>query len=128
MSWGSRSSAEPVLYSFLVFQIHDFFFTKKIKNKYKNDKEYTIGTRDFLVGIHQNVIFFSNKNLYCLFREKNCIHYFMASDYPFGIFKLSCPYTCTFPTSSLRANPLAWSLGQVKLDLDKWKLWKNLFE
>ena len=30
--------------------------------------------------------------------------------------------------SSLRTNPLALSLGQVKLDSDKWKLWKNLFE
>jgi len=29
---------------------------------------------------------------------------------------------------SLHANPLAWSLGQVKLDSDKWKLWKNLLE
>jgi hypothetical protein len=29
---------------------------------------------------------------------------------------------------SLRANPLARSPGQVKLDPDKWKLWKNLFE
>jgi hypothetical protein len=29
---------------------------------------------------------------------------------------------------SLHANPLARSLEQVKLDLDKWKLWKNLFE
>jgi len=28
---------------------------------------------------------------------------------------------------SLRANPLAWSPGQVKLDSDKWKLLKNLF-
>jgi hypothetical protein len=30
--------------------------------------------------------------------------------------------------SSLRANPLVWSLRQVKLDSDKWKIWKNLFE
>ena len=30
--------------------------------------------------------------------------------------------------SSLRANPLARSPGKVKLDSDKWKLWKNLFE
>ena len=29
---------------------------------------------------------------------------------------------------SLCVNPLAQSLGQVKLDSDKWKLWKNLFE
>jgi len=29
---------------------------------------------------------------------------------------------------SLRANPLARSQGQVKLNSDKWKLWKNLFE
>jgi len=30
--------------------------------------------------------------------------------------------------SSLLANPLAQSQGQVKLDSDKWKLWKNLFQ
>jgi hypothetical protein len=30
--------------------------------------------------------------------------------------------------NSLCTNPLAWSLWQVKLDSDKWKLWKNLFE
>ena len=37
---------------------------------------------------------------------------------------------CRFRYSdgSLHANPLAWHLGQVKLDSDKWKLWKNLFE
>jgi len=29
---------------------------------------------------------------------------------------------------SIRVNPIAPSPGQVKLDLDKWKLWKNLFE
>ena len=29
---------------------------------------------------------------------------------------------------SLHADPLAGSLGQVNLDSDKWKLWKNLFE
>jgi hypothetical protein len=28
---------------------------------------------------------------------------------------------------SLRANPLARSPGQVKLDSDKWKLWKNCY-
>jgi len=27
----------------------------------------------------------------------------------------------------VHANPLAWSLEQVKLDSDKWKLCKNLF-
>jgi len=27
----------------------------------------------------------------------------------------------------LRANPLAWRPGHVKLASDKWKLWKNLF-
>jgi len=31
-------------------------------------------------------------------------------------------------TLNLRANPLTQSLGQVKLDSDKWKLWKNFFE
>jgi hypothetical protein len=31
-------------------------------------------------------------------------------------------------SDSLRANPLAPSLGQVKLVSDKWELWKNLFE
>jgi hypothetical protein len=30
--------------------------------------------------------------------------------------------------SSLHTNSLARSPGQVKLDSDKWKLWKNLFE
>jgi len=30
-------------------------------------------------------------------------------------------------TTSLCANPLVQSLGQVKLDSNKWKLWKNLF-
>ena len=29
---------------------------------------------------------------------------------------------------SLRTIPLALSPGQVKLDSDKWKLWKNLFK
>ena len=29
---------------------------------------------------------------------------------------------------SLHANPLARSPGQVKLDSDKWQLWKNLLE
>ena len=29
---------------------------------------------------------------------------------------------------SLRANPLARSPGQVKLDSDKWKLWKNKYK
>jgi len=29
---------------------------------------------------------------------------------------------------SLRANPLACSPEQVKLNSNKWKLWKNLFE
>jgi len=32
-----------------------------------------------------------------------------------------------FRPDSLRTNPLARNLGQVKLDSDKWKLWKNLF-
>jgi hypothetical protein len=29
--------------------------------------------------------------------------------------------------NSLPTNSLAWSPGPVKLDSDKWKLWKNLF-
>jgi hypothetical protein len=37
-------------------------------------------------------------------------------------------YSKPVSISSLRANPLARSLGQVKLDLDKWKLRKNMFE
>ena len=35
---------------------------------------------------------------------------------------------CVGFTHSLLANPLAQSPGQVKLNSDKWKLWKNLFE
>ena len=35
---------------------------------------------------------------------------------------------CVGFTHSLLANPLAQSPEQVKLDSDKWKLWKNLFE
>ena len=29
--------------------------------------------------------------------------------------------------NSLQANPLPWSPGQVKLDSDTWKLWKNVW-
>ena len=34
----------------------------------------------------------------------------------------------TWLEHSLCANPLAQSPRQVKLDWDKWKLWKNLLE
>jgi hypothetical protein len=30
--------------------------------------------------------------------------------------------------NSLHAHPLARTPEQVNLDVDKWKLWKNLFE
>lgn len=56
--------------------------------------------------------------------------------------KISSENTCNFyiniveklglgfinTSTSLHANPLAWSPGQVKLDSDKRKSWKNLFE
>jgi hypothetical protein len=35
---------------------------------------------------------------------------------------------CFVNTSSLRINPLPWSMGQVKLNSNKWKLWKNLLK
>jgi hypothetical protein len=34
-------------------------------------------------------------------------------------------FTVKLCDNSLCAYPLAWSPGQVKLDSDKWKLWKN---
>jgi len=42
-----------------------------------------------------------------------------------GNFTLQCCFFIDF--DRLRANPLAGSPGQVKLESDKWKLWKNLF-
>jgi len=38
-----------------------------------------------------------------------------------------CSSNCK-DVDNIHANPLARSTGQVKLDSDKWKLWKNLFE
>jgi hypothetical protein len=85
------------------------------------------------------LLFESEKAVRALLQD--CTHDFSSGDYYYKISsrRMRAKEVCyilhemminflNVQCYSLRANPLARSLGQGKLDSDKWKLWKNLLQ
>ena len=118
-----------VLYSSFVFEIHLFFSQSILRNTCNS----SIWVMD------SSFVFVTNIFFYKAFSELSgfiCHH--LRLGFTILAFsevlasQLACNHSSGYQLKDfykiLRSNPLARSPGQVKLDSNKWKLWKNVFK